>query len=271
MDALQVYRDLRVLTARPSAEEEARVPHRLFGMVDGATLFDVASWVEIAKATIGEAVSANRLPILVGGTGLYLNTLLHGIAPVPPIDPTVRDTVRAGDPDANRDDLAREDPELAARLRPSDRQRIARALEVVRSTGRSLADWQRRRSGGIAAAHAVEPVIFDPPRDVLTARIEKRLEAMLDKGAVEEVEALLARTDLPPTAPIWRAIGARELAGWITGASSRAEALSAAAAATRAYAKRQGTWFRHQVPEDWPRLSSDEPDPLGLDTMARAG
>ena len=271
MDALQVYRDLRVLTARPSVEEEARVPHREFGMVDGAEAFDVASWVEAAKRAIGEGEDADRLPILVGGTGLYLNTLLHGIAPVPPIDPAVRDTVRSADPDANRDALAREDAEMAARLRPSDRQRIARALEVVRSTGRSLADWQRRRSGGIAAAHAVEPVIFDPPRAVLAARIEVRLERMIEGGAVEEVKALLARTDLPPDAPIWRAIGARELAAWITGASTREEALAEATAATRAYAKRQGTWFRHQVPGDWPRVSSGGSAPITLDTMRRAG
>ena len=256
MDALQVYRDLRVLTARPSPDDEARVPHRGFGVVDGAAPFDVASWVETAKLSIRETMDEGRLPILVGGTGLYLNTLLHGIAPVPPIEAGVREAVRSADPDANRDALEHEDPEMAACLRPSDRQRIARALEVVRSTGRSLADWQRGRSGGISGEYRLEPVIFDSPTDALAAGMEQRLERMMEEGAREEVEALLARSDLPSDAPIWRAIGARELAGWITGASGRADALAAALAATRAYAKRQRTWFRHQVPDDWPRMTA---------------
>ncbi len=267
-DALQVYRDLRVLTARPSPADEVAAPHRLFGHVDGGEAYDVARWLGEATTAVEASVSAGRLPIVVGGTGLYVRALLDGLAPVPPIAPEVRAAVRAADPDDNRRALEREDSAMAARLRPSDRQRIARALEVVRSTGRSLADWQLERSGGLAARFAVAGLVLDPPRERLADRIESRLEAMLARGAGREVDALLARVDVPADAPVWRAIGAGEVARWRRGADTREEALSAASAATRAYAKRQRTWFRHQAPSDWPRL--DPFDTAEVDrTLAR--
>jgi tRNA dimethylallyltransferase len=257
-DASQVYADLRILSARPSAEEEARAPHRLFGHVDGADMgYSAARWAEEAKAAIGETIAEGRLPILVGGTGLYLRTLLDGIAPVPEIDPDIRAEVRALPVAEAHAALAEADPAAAARLRPTDTTRVARALEVIRSTGRPLAAWQAERVGGIAGNHRLVPLVLLPDRTWLTARCDARFEAMMDQGAVEEVEALLAR-DLPDTAPVRRAIGVREIGDWLTGLSTREEAVARAQAATRQYAKRQYTWLRHQPPPDWHRTDETE-------------
>ncbi|UIJ44054.1 tRNA (adenosine(37)-N6)-dimethylallyltransferase MiaA [Sphingomonas cannabina] len=261
-DASQVYADLRVLSARPSAEEEARAPHRLFGHVDGADLgYSAARWAEEAKAAIGETVAEGRLPILIGGTGLYLRTLLDGIAPVPEIDPEIRAEVRALPVAEAHAALAAADPAAAARLRPTDTTRVARALEVIRSTGRSLAAWQAERAGGIAGDHRLVPLVLLPDRTWLTARCDARFEAMMDQGAVEEVEALLAR-DLPETAPVRRAIGVREIGDWLAGLSTREEAVARAQAATRQYAKRQYTWLRHQPPADWGHTSETQTSTL---------
>jgi tRNA dimethylallyltransferase len=252
-DASQVYRDLRILSARPSPAEEARVPHRLFGYRDGAEACSAASWAADARATIAETRKEGRLPILVGGTGLYLRTLLDGIAPIPDIDPAVRAAVRGlATADAHAA-LAREDPAAAARLRSTDTQRIARALEVVRSTGRPLAAWHARLEGGIGGDHDVKALVLMPDRDWLHARIDARAAAMLDGGALPEVAALLARA-LPPDAPVLRAIGVPEIAALLAGTATRDATLAAIALATRRYAKRQATWFRHQPPSDWPRL-----------------
>ena len=261
-DASQVYADLRILSARPSAEEEARAPHRLFGHVDGADMgYSAARWAEEAKAAIGETIAEGRLPILVGGTGLYLRTLLDGIAPVPEIDPDIRAEVRALPVAEAHAALAEADPAAAARLRPTDTTRVARALEVIRSTGRSLAAWQAERIGGIAGDHRLVPLVLLPDRTWLTARCDARFETMMDQGAVEEVEALLAR-NLPETAPVRRAIGVREIGDWLAGLSAREEAIARAQAATRQYAKRQYTWFRHQPPADWHRAYETETSTL---------
>lgn len=252
-DSAQVYADLRVLSARPTPEDEARVPHRLFGHVDGARDYSAAAWAADAKIAIDAAIAEAKLPILVGGTGLYLRTLLDGIAPVPDIDPKIRTEVRALPVADAHAHLAVLDPDAAARLNAADTTRIARALEVVRSTGRTLAAWQAERVGGIADRVTLAPVILLPDRDWLMARCDARLAAMFDGGAEAEVRTLLDRNDVGETAPVRRAIGVREIAGWITGVWSRDEALARAKVATRQYAKRQYTWFRNQPPPEWPR------------------
>jgi len=264
-DALQVYRDLRVLTARPSRADEACAPHRLYGHVDGAEPHDAARWAAEARAAIAEATLEGRLPILVGGTGLYLRALLDGLAPVPPIEESVRSVVRGFAPDEAWHCLVAEDARAAARLRPSDRQRIARALEVVRSTGRSLLEWQARWSGGLGDKMRVHGLIVQPPAPETAERIAARLREMMACGAVDEVDALIQSSDVPRDAPVWRAIGAREIARWREGDGTREDAVASAVAATRAYAKRQRTWFRHQVPADWARANAaDGPEALAF-------
>lgn len=251
-DASQVYKDLCVLSARPSEEDEARAPHRLFGYVDGAQSWSAPQWAADARAAIAQAHAAGRLPILVGGTGLYIHTLLHGIAPIPPIDPAIRAEARALPAAQAHAALGLLDPAAARRLAPTDSARVARALEVVRSTGRSLAAWQSERTGGIAESVHLAPLLLLPPRDALYARCDARFEAMLAEGAVAEVERLLAR-GLDPALPVMRAIGVREIAAWLAGAMDRETLLGTARQATRRYAKRQYTWFRNQAPKDWHR------------------
>ena len=256
-DSAQVYRDLRVITARPPAAEEALAPHRLFGHVDAAdTGYSAARWAAEAAREVDAAHAAGRLPILVGGTGLYLRTLIDGIAPVPAIDAHVRAEVRALPVAEAHAALAAEDPAAAARLAPADTTRVARALEVVRGTGRPLAEWQAARAGGIGDRIDLVATILLPPRDVLVARCDARLAQMFDGGAPEEVAALLARADLPADAPVRRAIGVPEIAAWLAGDATRDAALAAARLATRRYAKRQLTWFRHQPPPTWLRTES---------------
>jgi len=254
-DSAQVYRDLRIVSARPTPDEEARAPHRLYGTRDGADSCSAADWAGDAKAAIGEAHDAGRLPILVGGTGLYLRTLLDGIAPVPEIDADIRAAVRVLPVADAHAALTREDSKAAARLRPTDTTRVARALEVVRATGRPLAAWQAERVGGIGSEVALRPLILLPSRDWLHARCDARFAQIFSDDGISEVRALLAHR-LPVAAPVMRAIGVREIAAFLTGEMTRAEALAAGQAATRQYTKRQYTWFRHQPPPDWPRFES---------------
>jgi tRNA dimethylallyltransferase len=251
-DASQVYADLRILTARPDAAEEARVRHRLFGHVDGADAqYSAPRWADEARAAIDAVHADGRLPILVGGTGLYMRTLLDGIAPVPPIDPAIRADVR-GLPVAEAHRLlAQEDPAAAARLAPADTTRVARALEVVRATGRPLAHWQAQRVGGIGDRIRLAAAILLPDRSALFDRIDARCETMFANGAIKEVATLLARKDLPADAPIRRAIGVPPIGEYLRDAISRDAALAQVQLDTRRYAKRQYTWFRHQPPEDW--------------------
>jgi tRNA dimethylallyltransferase len=252
-DSAQVYSDLRIVSARPTAEEEERAPHCLYGTRDGADACSAAAWAADAKAAISETHRDGRLPILAGGTGLYLRTLIEGIAPVPEIDPAVRAAVRALPAGAAHAALGREDPAAAARIRPGDTTRSARALEVVRATGRTLAAWQAEKHGGIGGAVSLAPLILLPPRDWLHARCDERFEKILTDEGIEEVRLLLARR-LPALAPVMRAIGVREIAAFVQGALDRAAALAAGKAATRQYAKRQYTWFRRQPPPAWPRF-----------------
>lgn len=256
-DSAQVYADLAVLSARPSAAEMQGVPHRLFGEWNGAQACSAADWAAKASEVIAEVQGTGAVPILVGGTGLYLRTLLDGIAPVPPIDPAVREVVRALPVAQAYAALQTEDPERAALLSPTDTARIARALEVVRSTGRSLAAWQGEKVGGIAGAVTLHPLVLLPPRGWLYERCDRRFAAMLEQGAIAEVQGLLARR-LDPALPVMRAIGVPEIAAYLAGESTLAEAEARASQATRNYAKRQYTWFRRQPPPEWPRNESED-------------
>jgi tRNA dimethylallyltransferase len=252
-DSAQVYADLRVLSARPSDEDLAKAPHRLFGTWDAAFACSAADWAEAARREIRQAHEENRLPVLTGGTGLYLRTLLDGIAPVPPIDPVMRRQIREADVAENHRRLGEVDPRAAAKLHPADKTRVARALEVALSTGRTLHEWQAERTGGIKDEVDVRAVVLLPPRDWLYERCDRRFAVMLGDGAVPEVRALLAR-NLDPDLPAMRAIGVREIAAFILGERSREEAWVAGAQSTRNYAKRQYTWFAHQPPPEWPRF-----------------
>lgn len=252
-DSAQVYADLRVLSARPSDEEMRGVEHRLFGAWDGASACSAADWAIAARAEIARVHEAGAVPILCGGTGLYLRTLLEGIAPIPVIDPVVREAVRAMPLDAAYRALAIEDPERHAALSPGDRQRISRALEVVRSTGRPMAAWQSDMQGGIGEQVDLHAAVLMPDRGWLYARCERRFEAMLVHGAVAEVEALLAR-GMSADLPVMRAIGVREIARFLKGELERGQMIVAGAQATRNYAKRQYTWFRNQSPPEWQRI-----------------
>jgi tRNA dimethylallyltransferase len=251
-DSAQIYRDLPILSAAPGPDERSRAEHRLYGVLDGAHPCSAADWAAMAQKEIDDVHASGGLPILVGGTGLYLRTLLDGIAPVPAIDPDVRGEVRESSVEENRAQLAKLDPEAAARLKPTDTTRIARALEVVLSTGRTLAEWQKVRDGGIAEAIYLKALILLPPRDWLYRRCDERFGDMIELGAADEVRALLDR-GLDPALPVMRAIGVREIAAWLGGDVTREEAVAAGQQATRRYAKRQFTWFAHQPPESWPR------------------
>lgn len=264
-DASQVYADLRVLSARPTAEEEARAPHRLFGHMDGREACSAAHWAEDARREIAAVQEAGGLPILVGGTGLYIRTLLDGIAPIPDIDPAIREAVRALPVAEAHAALSREDPASAQALAPADTTRVARALEVVRSTGRGIRDWRAHKEGGIGGAIRLAPLLLLPPRDWLAARCDARFEQMLATGAIEEVQALLARA-LPPALPVMRAIGVPEIRGWLAGDISREDMVSRAQTATRQYAKRQYTWFANQPPAHWPR-HQHQPDNKNIDEL----
>jgi len=241
------------------------VEHRLYGFRDGGQPFSAAQWAEMAKAEIARAHSLGQVPVLVGGTGLYIRTLLDGIAPVPAVDPGVRAEVRSAEVNENRRRLAALDPEGASKLAPGDTARIARALEVILSTGRPLSHWQERREGGIAENVELRPLILLPPRDWLYQRCDTRFEQMIAAGAVAEVAALIDRK-LAPSLPAMRAIGVREIAAFLAGQIGREEMIARGQQATRNYAKRQYTWFAHQPPAHWPRFA----EPLGEGTLARA-
>lgn len=256
-DALQLYADLRVLSARPSAQEEAQVPHHLFGVADAADGWSVGRWTRAALPVIADIRARNRTAIVVGGTGLYFNALTKGIADIPAVPQTPAADLAVIGEDILRARLAQLDPAAAARIAPGDLQRLGRALAVAETTGKSLTDWQ-------AETHALlEPgswrgVVIEPPRDVLYARCNARLDAMVDAGALDEVRALSAR-NLSPALPAMKAVGLRELAAHLAGETTLAQALAAAQQSTRNYAKRQMTWFRNQQP-DWPRIAAPEPE-----------
>ena len=251
-DAMQVYADLRILTARPSAAEERRAPHRLFGEVDGAENFSVGRWLARAREILGERREGDGPLIFVGGTGLYFRALTEGLSDIPRVPEAVRSRVRIEAEDeptpALHARLAARDPLTAARLRPSDRQRVLRALEVVAATGRPLAVYQGAREAPALPANAWSGLFLAPEREALNARIEARFDEMLSGGALDEVATLAARR-LDPALPVMRAVGVPQLIAHLDGRLSLAEARAQAVRDTRRYVKRQFTWARHQMPE----------------------
>jgi tRNA dimethylallyltransferase len=267
-DSMQVYRDLAVITARPTPSEEARVPHVLYGHVDAAENYSVGRWCVEASGALAEIARAGRLPIVVGGTGLYFKTLTQGLAAVPPIPSEVRTAVRgrleAGGVAPLYAELASRDPATAQRLMPGDRSRITRALEVVLATGRSLADWHREGMKPALAADQAVKLFLEVDRVGLYHRIDARFDAMLAGGALEEVRAL-ARRDLEPALPAMKAHGVPWLIRHLKGEIELQEAAEEAKRDTRRYTKRQATWFRHQLP-DWTWISPAS----ALDEIRRA-
>lgn len=250
-DAIQLYRDLPILTARPGPAEQQGVPHHLFGVLGPHETASIGSWLAAAAPLVEATTAAGRPVVVVGGTGLYIRALLEGIAPVPEIPPWVRDAVRrlaaTLPPVELHARLAAEDPAMASRLRPSDPQRVARALEVIRATGRSLAAWQADPPLRPALPASVTGVALLPPAAVRARLIRQRLDGMLAAGALDELDRL-RRALGGSTAPVFRTLGAIEFLRHLDGALDRASALEAAAAVTRRYAKRQSTFFRHQLP-----------------------
>jgi tRNA dimethylallyltransferase len=246
-DSMQVYSELRVLTARPTPEDEARVPHRLYGIRPAAEAGSVAWWRATALTEMDAARTAGHVPILTGGTGLYFASLTDGLAEIPDPGSHAREEARRllaeGGPAALHASLAKVDPATAARLRPADSQRIARAWEVWRGTGTGLAAWQGRR--GPAAPWRFTAIRLDPPRDTLRTAIATRFATMLEQGALAEVQSLLAQ-DLDTSLPAMRAHGVPELSAHLRGDISLEEAGRRTELVTGQYTKRQATWFRHR-------------------------
>jgi len=271
-DSMQVYRDLRIITARPTRDDEARAPHRLYGHVDAAVNFSAGHWVTDAAAMLAEARAQRRPAIFVGGSGLYFKALTRGLSAVPPIPPAVRESVRArlecDGVEALHAELARRDGASAERLKPRDRARISRALEVVEATGRSLTDWHRDGLPPLLPPGQFRALFLTPEREALYARIDARFDAMLAAGALNEVAALAAR-QLDPLLPAMKAHGVPALIRHLRGEVTLDEAAAIGRADTRHYAKRQFTWFRHQLPEfEWVRPDAarkwlDEPSLRG--------
>lgn len=251
-DSMQVYRDLRVLSARPSPEDEARAPHRLYGVLDAAEACSAGRWRDMAEAEVRAAWAAGRLPLVVGGTGLYIRALMEGIAPTPEVPEEVRRTARALQgrigTRALFERLAEADAKTAARLDPDNTQRVVRAWEVLQATGRPLAEWQDAPPVGRLEAEWLVVAVL-PPRAAVYAAAERRFLAMLEAGALDEVRALMAR-DLDSDLPAMKALGVPELMAWLRGEMTGDEAVAAAQKATRRYAKRQFTWLRHQLTPD---------------------
>lgn len=263
-DSMQVYRDLRVLTARPTSEEEAQAPHELYGVIDGAENFSAGRWLAAVGPVIAQAREKGALPIIVGGTGLYFKALTQGLSDIPAVPEEVRARVRAEAegraPEELHAELASRDPETAATLRPSDPQRILRALEVLTATGQPLVSFHGARAGALLDTARCFKLFLAPDRDALRARIDRRFGVMMDEGVLDEVRALRARR-LDPSLPVMRAHGVPGLIAHLNGALPLDDAIAKGKADTRAYAKRQMTWFRHQM-EGWESAAPDEAMPL---------
>jgi tRNA dimethylallyltransferase len=251
-DSMQVYRDLRIITARPSEAEALLVPHLLYGHVDASENYSVGRWCRDAVAAIGEAERAGRLPIIVGGTGLYFKALTHGLASVPPIPVDIRTHIRerlkTEGVEALHADLARHDPATAERLMVADRVRVTRGLEVVLATGRSLSDWHRDGMPPSLDPAEAAKIFLSVNRAELYRRINARFDAMISAGALDEVRALAAR-NLDPMLPAMKAHGVPWLLRHLLGEITLDEAAEGGKRDTRHYTKRQGTWFRHQLPD----------------------
>lgn len=256
-DSMQVYDTLRVLTARPSKEEMKGVPHLLYGHVPASSLYSTGEWLRDISVLLSDMREQRRLPVIVGGTGLYFKALTGGLSDMPAIPDEIRDRLRGRlieeGPAVLHTELSRRDPVMAEGLQPGDGQRIVRALEVIEATGKSIRDYQKANGPVIVDPDRAQKFVVLPDRPVLHDRINRRFEAMMESGAVEEVEALLA-LKLAPDATAMKAIGVSQIADMLAGRMSEAEVIEKSAAATRQYAKRQMTWFRNQMGEDWTRI-----------------
>lgn len=265
-DSIQVYRDLRILTARPSEADEAAVPHRLYGHVGAGEGYTVARWLGDVRTVLDDLSADGRPAILVGGTGLYFTALTEGLSAIPAVPAALRAELRAAaadrGPEAIHEELARLDPAMAARLAPTDAQRVLRALEVIRATGRSLAAFHAEREPPLVEAPD-ERIVIAPDRQMLRARIADRFGHMVEDGGLEEARRFAA-LGLDPALPAMKAIGVPEMVAAATGRRPVEEAVDAAITATRQYAKRQETWFRNQFP-DWRRVEGPE-DPAAVRT-----
>jgi tRNA dimethylallyltransferase len=260
-DALQLYADLRILSARPSAEEQAQAPHHLFGTVDAADGWSTGRWLRAALEVLGEIAARGRPAVVVGGTGLYFRALTQGLAEIPQVPAEVRREAQA-DYDmmgelSFRVRLGAHDPAAAIRIALGDRQRLVRAWEVFAATDTPLTDWQQTGTPALAP-DAWRAVALEPPREALYARCDARLEGMISAGVLDEVRALEAR-NLDPALPALKAVGLREFAAHLRGETSLKDALAAAQRETRRYAKRQSTWMRGRM-ADWPRLTEIDPE-----------
>lgn len=258
-DSMQVYDVLRILTARPSLQDEARVPHHLYGHVPPDTAYSTGQWLRAASTMVDHLRRAGTMPIFVGGTGLYYKALTGGLSVMPDIPPDVRARLRTRLEAEGAEQLHREllekDPLAGEAMRPQDGQRIIRALEVLETSGRSLVSFQRVTGKAVIDPRRARKIVVLPERSVLHRQIEGRFQQMIEQGAVEEVKALMA-LDLPLDLPVMRAIGVSQLASMVKGDISRNEAIEQAQAATRQYAKRQMTWFRNQMDDTWQRMTA---------------
>lgn len=249
-DSMQVYRDLRIVTARPSVDDEATAPHALYGVLDASEVCSAARWRDMALRAVERCRHEGRLPILCGGTGLYLKALMEGLSPTPDVPDHIRSDVRArcdrDGPEALHAELAQKDPVMAARLNPTDPQRVCRALEVFLATGKSLVEWHAGPSEGPPNHLTFTTVTLLPPREELYDRINRRFSHMVEQGALEEVQEILARR-LDPKLPAMKALGVPELGAYLDGTLSLKQAIETAATKSRRYAKRQMTWLRRQI------------------------
>jgi len=249
-DSMQVYRELRILTARPSEADENRVPHRLYGSVPGSVAYSVGRWISDCAQILDSAKKDGLTPIFVGGTGLYFKALIEGLSPIPDIPPEIRDHWRNQAEKLGSEGLHQilrdRDPAMAARLRPSDPQRLARALEVLDATGCSLGQWQDEPGEPLIDPECATKLVIAPPREVFYERIDARLGHMLDEGAIEEINAL-KELALPPDLPIMRALGVKPLLRYLDGEIALQAAAEQAKTESRRYAKRQLTWFKRNM------------------------
>ncbi|THF54261.1 tRNA (adenosine(37)-N6)-dimethylallyltransferase MiaA [Allorhizobium terrae] len=256
-DSMQVYDTLRVVTARPSDEEIGDVPHYLYGHVPASKTYSTGDWLREVTVLLATLKAESRLPVIIGGTGLYFKALTGGLSEMPMIPDAIRNELREREKregaEALHLELALRDPVVAEKLNPQDGQRIVRALEVLEATGESIAQWQARTGPMIVDPERARKIVVLPERSLLHDRINRRFALMMEQGAVEEVEALLAQ-NLAPDMPAMKAIGVSQIAAMLRGEMSFDEAIEKASAATRQYAKRQMTWFRNQMDESWERL-----------------
>ena len=268
-DSMQVYRELRILTARPSVEDEARVPHLLYGHVPAAEAYSAGRYAREAAAAIAEVRRAGRRPVIVGGTGLYFRALLQGLSPIPEVPADVRAHWRTEAqrlaPEALHASLTARDPEMAARLRPTDPQRVTRALEVLEGTGRSLAYWQDQPGEPVLAERDTIRLVVMPDREELYRRCDTRFGQMMAQGAMDEV-GILARLNLEPGLPAMRALGVAPLLQLLAGELTKQAAIETASAETRQYAKRQLTWLKSNM-RSWRSLSTQETKSIGASNL----